>query len=70
MKNHTKILLLTTLATRPKVITLYLIINKIDPNLEKNNGNKYLTLLTTNESKDTLKRMKNYGTKPDILLDQ
>ena len=70
MKNHTKILLLTTLATRPKVITLYLIINKIDRNLEKNNGNKYLTLLTTNESKYTLKRMKNYRTKSDILLDQ
>ena len=34
------------------------------------NGNKYLILAPTDESKDTLKSMKNYGPKEDILLDQ
>ena len=35
---------------------LYLIINKINWNIDKNNGNKYLTILPTDESKDTLKK--------------
>ena len=35
---------------------LYLIINKINRHIEESNGNRYLTLLLTNESKGTLKR--------------
>ena len=35
---------------------LYLIINKINGFIEEGNGNKYLTLVPTNESKDTLKK--------------
>ena len=35
---------------------LYLIINKINGYSRENNGNKYLTLFPTDESKDTLKR--------------
>ena len=35
---------------------LYLIINKINRHIEESNGNRYLTLLLTNESKDALKR--------------
>ena len=37
----------------------------------KKNGNKYLTIAITGESKDALKKiLKNYGAKSDILLDQ
>ena len=36
-----------------------LIINKINGYIEEGNGNKYLTLVPTNESKDILKK-KNY----------
>ena len=49
---------------------LYLIINKINEWKKKKNGNKCLTLVSTDKSKYTLKRMKNYGTKSDILVDQ
>ena len=49
---------------------LYLIINKINEWLEKSNGNKYMTLVPTDESKDKLKNTKNYGTKLEIVLDQ
>ena len=42
---------------------LYLIINKINGYIEKSNGNKYLTLVPSDESKDILKSMKNYGPK-------
>ena len=35
---------------------LYLIINKINRHIEESNGNRYLTLLLTNESKGALKR--------------
>ena len=34
---------------------LYLIINKINRYIDEMNGNKYLTLVPTNESKDILK---------------
>ena len=34
---------------------VYLIMNKIDECIEKSNRNKYLTLVPTDESKDTLK---------------
>ena len=36
---------------------LYLIINKINGYIEENNRKKYLTLVTTDESKDTLKKV-------------
>ena len=36
----------------------YLIINKINGYLEKINGDKYLTLVTTGDSKYTLKKYK------------
>ena len=38
------------------VIPLYLTINKIDEYIEENNGNKYLTLVPTNESNYTEKK--------------
>ena len=34
--------------------------------LEEINGNKYLTLVPTNESKEKVKNMKNYGLKSEI----
>ena len=37
---------------------------------KKNNENKHFMLFPTDESKDTLKKMKNCGTKSEILLDQ
>ena len=46
---------------------LYLITNKVNGYFEKINGNKYLTLVPTNESKRKVKKnMKNYGVKSDI----
>ena len=41
------------------VNTLYLIINNINGYIEEIYGNKYLTLTTINESKDTLEQAKN-----------
>ena len=35
---------------------LYLIIDKVDRYIEENNENKYLTLVSTDKSKDTLKK--------------
>ena len=35
---------------------LYLIINEITGYIEESNGNKYLTLLSTDKNKDTLKK--------------
>ena len=57
-------------ATVNNVNPLYLIINKINGYIEESNGNKYLALVSTYESKDTWKSMKNYETKLEILLDQ
>ena len=34
--------------------------------IEASNGNKYLKLVPTDESKDTLKSIKNYGTESEI----
>ena len=42
---------------------LYLIIDKINGCIEVCNRNKYLTLAPTDESKDILKSIKNYGPK-------
>ena len=57
-------------ATVNSVKPLYLIINKMKGGNEESNENKYLMLVRTDESKDTLKNMKNYGNKSKILLDQ
>ena len=43
---------------------LYLTFNKVNGYFEKTNGNKYLTLVPTNESKEKiLKNIKNCGLK-------
>ena len=49
-----------------RVNTLYLIFNKLNGYFEEINGNKYLMLVTTNESKEKIKNMKNFGIKSDI----
>ena len=45
--------------TKNTVNTLYLIINNINGYIEEIYGNKYLTLITIDESKDTLEQAKN-----------
>ena len=40
---------------------LYLIFNKVNGYFEEINGNKYLTLVPTNESKEKIKNVKNLG---------
>ena len=45
---------------------LYLIFSKENQYFEEINGNKYLTLVRTNDSKDMIKNMKNCGVKSDI----
>ena len=57
-------------AKSSSVKPLYLIVDKINRCIEESNGKKYLTLAPTGESKDTLKIMKNYRTKSEMLLDQ
>ena len=49
------------------VNSLYLFINKINGYIEESNGNIYLMLVPSDESKETLKNMKNYGTKSEML---
>ena len=46
---------------------LYLIINRINGNIEESNGNKYLPLVPTDKSQHTLKNIKDYGTKLEIV---
>ena len=50
-------------ATTNSVKPLYLIISQISGYIEEKNGNKYLTLVSTDESKDAIKCMKNYRIK-------
>ena len=50
-------------ATTNSVKPLYLIISQISGYIEEKNGNKYLTLVPTDESKDAIKCMKNYRIK-------
>ena len=45
------------------VNSLYLIFSKVNGYFEETNKNKYLTLVPTNESKEIIKNMKNYGIK-------
>ena len=75
MKSHTKIFLFATLHRwRWKIKTrkinsvnpVYFIINKVNGYFEEINGNKYLTLVPTNESKEKIKNMKNFGVKSEI----
>ena len=75
MKSHTKIFLFATLHRwRWKIKThkinsvnpVYFIINKVNGYFEEINGNKYLTLVPANESKEKIKNMKNYGVKSEI----
>ena len=40
--------------------TLFLIINKVNRYFEEINGNKYLMLVPTNESKEKIENIKNY----------
>ena len=42
-----------------RVNPLYFIFIKVNGCFEETNGNKYLTLVPTNESKEKLKKMKN-----------
>ena len=42
---------------------LYFVINKLNRYIEENNGNQYLTLISIDESEDTLKSMKSYAPK-------
>ena len=45
---------------------LYLLINKVNGYFEEINGNKYLMLVLTTESKEKIKKyMKNYGVKSE-----
>ena len=43
-----------------RVNSLYFIIDKVDEYIEERNGNKYLTLVSTDKYKDKLKRIQNY----------
>ena len=45
---------------------LYLIFGKVNGYFEEINGNKFLTLVPTNESKEKLKELKNCGPKLEI----
>ena len=64
MKSHTKIFLFAKLDTwlskalvsLDSVNPLYLTVNTINEYKEESNGNKYTTLVSTDESKDTLKK--------------
>ena len=47
---------------------LYLIIDRIDGYIEKRNGNKYLILVATDESKDTLKKYEKLWNKIQDLI--
>ena len=48
---------------RFSVNPLYLIFNKANGYFQEVNGNKYLTLVPTNESKEKTKNIKNSGVK-------
>ena len=52
------------------VTPLYLVVNKITGYIKESNGKKYVKLVPIDESKETLKSMKNYGKKLEVLLDR
>ena len=41
--------------------------NKINGSIKESNKNKYLILVLTDENKNLLKNMKNYGIRPELL---
>lgn len=41
--------------------------NKINGSIKESNKNKYLVLVLTDENKNLLKNMKNYGIRPKLL---
>ena len=45
---------------------LYLIFSKVNGYFKEVNRNKYLTLVSTKESEEKIKNMKNYGAKSEI----
>ena len=45
---------------------LYLMLNRINGYFEEINGNKYLTLVRTNENEEKIKSMKNCGLKSEV----
>ena len=45
---------------------LYLVINKVNEYFEEINGNKFLTLVATNENKGIMKNKKKFGVKSEI----
>ena len=45
---------------------LYLVINKVNEYFEEINGNKFLTLVRTNENKGIMKNKKKFGVKSEI----
>ena len=45
---------------------LYLIFNKVNGYFEEINGNKYLTLVPANETKEKIKKYENCGVKSEI----
>ena len=49
-----------------RVNSFYFIIDKVDEYIGESNGNKYLTLVSTDKCKDMLKRIQNYGIKLNI----
>ena len=55
-------------AETKSVKTLYLIINKINVNIEESNGNKYLTLIPTDKSRKTQKKYKELKNKTRDLI--
>ena len=44
---------------------LYLVINKVNEYFEEINGNKFLTLVPTNENKGIMKNKKKFGVKSE-----
>ena len=57
-------------ATTNSLKLLCLFVYKINGYNEESSGNKYLTLLPTDESKDILKSMRNHEIKSVVLLDE
>ena len=73
MKSHKKIFLFTTFdpfvyATINSVNPLYIIISEINECIEGNNESKYLTLVPTNENKNTLEKYEELWSKIRYLI--
>ena len=71
MKSHTKTFFLNyyiSYETARNVKPLYLITNEINRYIKESNGNKYLTLVPTDESKDILKKYEELWNKTRGLI--